>query len=175
MFLMFSSTLPIVFPVLRLDDGWIADGGLADNLPIRPLLKHGCTRIFVVHLNPTGKDTVDNKTFDVLTKDGLLEKLKWQERLEHLEDYFSRVQSATEMNGWSGLDYAMSGDPILDPNRKLTLTAEIIHIVPSRSLGSFVTGTLNFTGKKARWLMELGERDMDAALDELNRTTTSIR
>jgi hypothetical protein len=164
-FLALSSTLPLFFPVRRMGDSWIADGGLADNIPIRPLLDCGCTRIFVIHLDATGKDEVDGKSFDVLTREGLLEKLKWQKRLDRLVYYYPRVQPCVQRNGWGGLQEAMSRDPMLNLDQPMRLTAEVIHVVPSRPLGSFVTGTLNFTARKARWLMELGEQDMQCILD----------
>jgi hypothetical protein len=44
---------------------------------------------------------------------------------------------------------------------------EIIHLFPSEHLGNFATGTLNFTGKKASWLISLGEADMKHLLDEM--------
>jgi predicted acylesterase/phospholipase RssA len=171
--LMWSSTLPIVFPARRLNGAWIVDGGLADNLPIRPLLQHGCTRILVIHLNATGLDVVDGRSFNVLTKEGLLQKLEWQERLESLGKHYRRIEASIAPLGWGELNSALSGDPVLDPSRKIPLTAEVIHVVPSGPLGSFITGTLNFTGKNARWLMQLGERDMNEVLDELYRVTTA--
>jgi predicted acylesterase/phospholipase RssA len=169
-FLMYSATIPIAFPVSRLLDAWIADGGLADNLPIKALLGRGCTRIFVVHLDSEAKDKIDGRSFNVLTKEGLLQKLRWQERLKRLEHYYPRVKDLVEQNGWGVLTSALSGDPKLDPNREMPLDAEIIHVIPSRPLGSFLTGTLNFTGRKARWLMRLGEQDMEEVLQELYRS-----
>jgi hypothetical protein len=49
----------------------------------------------------------------------------------------------------------------------IAITSEIIHVVPSQDLGTFLTGTMNFTGRKARWLMELGDRDMTRVLETL--------
>jgi len=40
-----------------------------------------------------------------------------------------------------------------------------VHIVPSQSLGNFLTGTMNFSAGKARRLIELGEHDARLLLD----------
>jgi len=40
----------------------------------------------------------------------------------------------------------------------------VVHIVPSEPLGNFLTGTMNFNKRKARRLIELGERDAQKAL-----------
>jgi patatin-like phospholipase len=76
-----SVALPILFQAYRIRDWLHFDGALADRLPIRPLLDYGCQRIFVIHLDATGRDILDGRSFDVLTREGLVAKLKWQERL----------------------------------------------------------------------------------------------
>lgn len=159
-----SSALPLFFPVLQIDNLWITDGGTADNLPIKALLDMGCTRIFVIHLDHDGKDHIDGKAFDVLTKEGLLEKLKWQKRLERLDYYYPRIDNLIASHAADLITQLVGGDPVLKPDYKPELSAEVIHILPSLPLGNLLTGTLNFTSRKARWLIKLGECDMDAAL-----------
>lgn len=46
-----SSSIPILFSPVKIDDGWYVDGGLLDNLPVRPI-KNSCEKIIVVNLNP---------------------------------------------------------------------------------------------------------------------------
>ncbi len=158
-----SAALPILFTAVRIKKAWHFDGALADRLPIRPLLDYGCGRIFVIHLDATGRDILDGRTFNVLTREGLVAKLRWQARLQRLARGFTLAQDAA-VQQW-GLDTIAETDPALDMT---ALTSEIIHVVPSRDLGSFLTGTMNFTGRKARWLMELGDRDMTRILDALD-------
>jgi predicted acylesterase/phospholipase RssA len=173
-FLKLSSALPIVFPVMRLDGAWIADGGLADNVPIRPLLDGGCTRIFVIHLGANGSDTLNGQCFNLMTKEGLLAKLQQQKRLQRLEDYYLRTETFLDLDALNEIRDLAASDPLFNKDRKEYLTAEIIHVVPSASLGSFLTGTLNFTARKARWLMRLGRQDMAAVLDELHIGADSV-
>jgi hypothetical protein len=174
-FLKLSSALPIIFPVMRLDRAWIADGGLADNVPILPLLEGGCTRVFVIHLSGTGSDTSNDQRFNLMTKEGLLAKLLQQKRLQRLEDYYLRTKSFIDLDAWNEIRGLTASDPLFKKERKESLTADVIHVVPSVSLGSFLTGTLNFTARKARWLMRLGQQDMAAVLDELHIGADSIR
>lgn len=162
-----SSALPVFFPVLQIDNQWIADGGTADNLPIKALLDKGCTRIFVIHLDHDGRDHIDGKAFDVLTKEGLLEKLKWQERLERLDHYYPRMDDLIASHAADLITQLVGGDRVLKPDYKPELSADVINVLPSLPLGNLLTGTLNFTSRKARWLIELGECDMNAALADI--------
>lgn len=162
-----SSALPVLFPVVQIRDRWMADGGTADNLPIKALLDKGCTRIFVIHLDHRGRDCIDGKAFNVLTKEGLLEKLKWQERLERLAYYYPKINHLIKTHADNLITFMVKGDPVLEPDYKPELSAEVIHVLPSLPLGNLLTGTLNFTSRKARWLINLGERDMNAALADI--------
>ena len=49
-----------------------------------------------------------------------------------------------------------------DPN-----LPHIVPVVPSRSLGNFFTGTLNFSQRKAKKLIGAGENDMDRVIKDL--------
>ncbi|HEY8288127.1 MAG TPA: patatin-like phospholipase family protein [Acetobacteraceae bacterium] len=159
-----SAALPILFTPVRIKTTWHFDGALADRLPIRPLLDHGCGLIFVIHLDATGQDMLDGRHFNVLTRDGLVAKLEWQARLRRLARDFTPAHDAAVQQ--HGLDALAETRPTQDA---APLASEIIHVVPSRDLGSFLTGTMNFTGRKARWLIDLGERDMTEVLQALDR------
>ncbi|MFZ2109636.1 MAG: patatin-like phospholipase family protein [Roseiarcus sp.] len=158
-----SAALPILFEVFRIKNNWHFDGALADRLPIRPLLDYGCRRIFIIHLDATGRDVLDGRCFEVLTREGLVAKLEWQARLQRLaRDYTAAQDAAVQRSGLVALAQPSR------PRDKTALASEIIHVVPSRDLGTFLTGTMNFTGRKARWLIELGDRDMTRILDALD-------
>ena len=51
--LLASSALPLVFDQIEIDGDLYLDGGLGDNVPIKPLYDLGCDLIFVIHLNRT--------------------------------------------------------------------------------------------------------------------------
>ncbi len=54
-----------------------------------------------------------------------------------------------------------------DPVPKDWPLPRIVEIFPSRTLGGFLTGTLNFSARKAKALMEQGRSDTDAVLQSL--------
>lgn len=49
--LLASSAIPLVFKPVKIDGQYYIDGGVLDNLPIRPVYQLGCNLIFVVHLS----------------------------------------------------------------------------------------------------------------------------
>ena len=48
-----SCSIPIIFPAVSSDHKKYYDGGVFDNIPIRPLIDAGCDEIIIVHLNKT--------------------------------------------------------------------------------------------------------------------------
>lgn len=50
-----SSSIPILFNPVKIDGEKYVDGGLLDNLPIRPI-RSKCKLLIGVHVNPTGED-----------------------------------------------------------------------------------------------------------------------
>jgi NTE family protein len=47
-----SCCVPMVFEPVRIDEAYLVDGGMLNNLPVEPLVNH-CDRIIGVHVNPT--------------------------------------------------------------------------------------------------------------------------
>jgi len=46
-----SCSIPIVFPPVRLNDREYYDGGVYDNVPVKPLVDSGCDTVIVIHLH----------------------------------------------------------------------------------------------------------------------------
>lgn len=46
-----SCSIPIFFPPVTLDDHKYYDGGVFDNVPIKPLVDNGCDEIIILHLH----------------------------------------------------------------------------------------------------------------------------
>ncbi len=46
-----SCSIPFVFPSVNLDGKQVFDGGLFDNIPVKPLIDAGCDTIIVIHLH----------------------------------------------------------------------------------------------------------------------------
>ena len=47
-----SCAIPIVFPEVKYRDTFLMDGGVYDNSPMWPLIKEGCTKIYILHAHP---------------------------------------------------------------------------------------------------------------------------
>ncbi len=50
--LLASTALPIVYDAVKIGDNYYRDGGLFDNMPMRPLLEDGLKHLILVKLNP---------------------------------------------------------------------------------------------------------------------------
>lgn len=48
-----SCSIPVIFPAVKNQDKKYYDGGVFDNIPIKPLMAHGCDEIIIIHLNRT--------------------------------------------------------------------------------------------------------------------------
>ena len=49
--LLASCSIPVVFPAVSLANREYYDGGVYDNVPVKPLVEAGCDLIFVIHLH----------------------------------------------------------------------------------------------------------------------------
>ncbi|MBV8271450.1 MAG: hypothetical protein JO067_04185, partial [Cupriavidus sp.] len=161
-----SAAIPFgVFPLRRIGNSGYVDGGVADNVPIQPLIDAGCTRIIVVHLNRdaecdgwrlTDPDDLwahlgalrELRRLAALGRDRTFEGLVHEVRLREAS---SPDQERQERSAHVTLDYGRS-------------TVDFVHVVPTESLGTFLSGTMNFSAKNARRLIELGEQDAQRVL-----------
>ncbi len=48
-----SCSIPVIFPAVKNQHKKYYDGGVFDNIPIKPLIAHGCDEIIIIHLNRT--------------------------------------------------------------------------------------------------------------------------
>ncbi len=91
-----SSSIPILFSPVEIDGQLYVDGGLLDNLPIRPL-KNNCEKIIAINIMPIGKiKEVDNlieiaaRTFQLSVSRNMMDVKKECDlyiQPEGLEDY----------------------------------------------------------------------------------------
>jgi predicted acylesterase/phospholipase RssA len=162
-----SAAIPFgVFPLRRIGRSGYVDGGVADNVPIQPLIDAGCTRIIVIHLNPRG----DCDGWRLTNPDDLWARLGELRELRRLaglgrDRTFEDLTYEAQLRERLSSDLrrqARSADVRLDYGRA---DVTFVHIVPSQSLGNFLTGTMNFSAGKARRLIELGEHDARLLLD----------
>ena len=161
--LLASAALPLgIFPAIHVDSKEYVDGGMADNLPIFPLMTlEQCSEVVVVALRPTQEDSL-------LTR--------WQDIDRSLRRRALSVEQATELYYWEL--YRRGGDlyeakyeaphyepPVILPLRSPESWPEqTVLIAPKRSLGTFLTGTMHFRARYAKRLLQQGYEDAIAAI-----------
>jgi NTE family protein len=62
-----SSSIPVVFAPVKMGNSVYVDGGLFDNLPVKPLLGK-CEKIIAVHINPIHSESNFNNLFKIATR-----------------------------------------------------------------------------------------------------------
>jgi predicted acylesterase/phospholipase RssA len=149
-----SAAIPFgIFPAVVLENETYIDGGLADNMPLLPVLQfHNCDEIYVVRLRPD--------------RDGVLiqnwESVDRRLRVACMDQGTCKTlyrNAMTTRKARSTVDEIIH-PPENVPYRRLPLMASRIVVVsPRKSLGSFLSGTMNFSGRYARRLLDCGYRD----------------
>lgn len=165
-----SMALPFgIFPRIEILGQRYMDGGVADNIPIYPVLLDQCKVIYVVHLSPKPHYGDLN-----LLSDEQLERA--MNLIDHRRQstgeppVYGRnwFQRRLEM-GLAMKEMLLSPDEILaklkaDFNRPGDGHVKIVHIVPQQRLGRGLSGTLFFNYTKTERLMKLGYEDAKATL-----------
>jgi predicted acylesterase/phospholipase RssA len=153
-----SSSLPYgIFPLRSLTEIGRMDGGLADNMPVLPLIDVGCDIIVVIHLSHTGKYGKE----DISTAEGMNQRISLLRRDIALADESQKsFDSYIKKYGETINGITVPRDTANRPPEAIAQSLpNILHIVPSMSIGGFITGTLNFSARKARKLITLGYED----------------
>lgn len=133
----------------ELDNKLHVDGGIVDNCPILPLIESDhFDEIFIVLLS--GK----KKELSTLLRENKLQ----QEELKELVRLIDLARF--KKNHYAGPQYQRTNNPpVIVPYRNIQLPARIHLFFPKQNLGGWFAGTLNFSGKYAIRLMEMGYQD----------------
>ena len=59
--LLASSAIPLIYPAEEIDGDYYIDGGVSDNVPLKPLYRNGCNFFLVVHLS---RDSIIKEHYD---------------------------------------------------------------------------------------------------------------
>ena len=185
---MASSALPLIFPAVELDDGWYGDGGIRLSAPLSPALHLGADRILALstRYSRTTQEaeasaiksypppaqiagSLLNAIFlDVLDQDVA--------RLERLNDVVRRLPE-DERQGLKPVDITVLR-PSQDLGRLVTQYEDKLPKVLRRmlrGLGSHETESpdflslLMFQPDYIARLMEIGERDAEANIENISR------
>jgi predicted acylesterase/phospholipase RssA len=157
--LLASAALPLgIFPPIHFDSKEYVDGGIADNLPIFPLVTlEQCSEVVVVALRPTRENSL-------LTH--------WQGIDRSLRRRALSMKQAEELY-YAELDRRggnRNEAPQYEPPVTLRLRSpeswpeQTVLIAPKRSLGTFLTGTMHFRARYAKRLLQQGYEDAITAI-----------
>ncbi len=156
-FLLASAALPFgIVPNIRINEKKYIDGGIIDNTPIYPLIDENLDEVIIIRLN------VDN-----LNNDMLIEKWKKINRLIRLSRF--RIPHLGNVR-YNNLEYQNDNNPpriipLKDPNK---WPERVLILQPKESLGNILTGTLNFSSKYTKRLIDLGYNDAIEFINDNN-------
>lgn len=185
---MASSALPLLFPAVSLAGSWHGDGGIRLAAPLSPALHLGADRILAVSTRyERSREEIDARSIDgypppahiagQLMNAIFLDVLDQDARRLRRLDRLVRKLPEGERAGLRPVELA-----VLRPSEDLgRLSADFEPRLPkgfrflTRGLGTRETRSpdflslLMFQGDYVRRLVEIGERDVEARLDELDR------
>ncbi len=148
-----SAALPFgVFPSVQHHGVEYIDGGIADNLPVYPLVEsEKCDELIVIRVRPHADGDVHRY---------------WQrvDRCLRLADVpMSKCrcmyEEAMKKGRTSRLIDERIDPPVNFPYNDFPRTVQVDVVAPDQSLGRFLSGTMNFRRKYARKLLRLGYQD----------------
>jgi predicted acylesterase/phospholipase RssA len=146
-----SAGLPEVFPRRVVSGVPVVDGGVADNTPFRPVLDADGFVVVYLQSHADKKELMRVET----------------ERVRRIVDQSGAVsdtQAAMTAGIWAMAKQEGWVEEVL--RSESDVARPLLSIVPSRSLGGLLAGTMNFSACKARQLMWLGYWDTLGALEE---------
>jgi len=178
-----SAALPEIFPVRSIRGLYFVDGAVVDNTPIIPVLRNDPDIIYSIYLKRAAygirvsKDLEEDRLFKIAEAMARADQLRDDTAAKEIQKKW--ISSRT----WFGMKLQRNGAeppfanpfPDRDPNNPTLLPQTTKHlrditfvpIVPSEAIDRWprlLTGVLNFSPKKARWLVGLGYRDMLVAI-----------
>jgi predicted acylesterase/phospholipase RssA len=158
---MASAALPFgIVPSIAVCGRTCVDGGVADNTPVFPFMNDdSIDEIYVVLLEPV-QHLKDVRALIGATREA------WSRRDRDLR--VAAFEHPSPIWKDEPRPYRVREQPPKHiPLRPLNHLPEIKVFSPERSLGSTLSGTLNFDGKYAERLIERGLRETEAALDRI--------
>jgi NTE family protein len=183
---MASAALPIFFPAVRLGDAWYGDGGVRLSTPLVPAIRLGATRILAVspHYHPTLAEAERPKISGYPPPAQILGHLMDSIFLDVLDEDVRRLESLNRLLAMLPPEERQALRHIeirvLRPSQDLgELASAYEPELPSgfrylvRSLGTRETDTSDFLSMLMFQpdfllrLIELGEEDAEARLDEI--------
>jgi hypothetical protein len=136
---------PLVFSTVAIDGRRSPDGGLADNVPIFPLINVHCEKIYVVHLRPDPQVRIPRF-------------LGCAHSLHKPDELILSLWDIDFMRRKAGLP----GCELLFDHG--WLSTKFVHIYPEKRLGFPILSTIFFSPKSSQRLIDMGYRDASEIL-----------
>jgi hypothetical protein len=157
-----SAALPFgIVPPIRIGDAVYVDGGIADNCPVYQFFDNeDIDEVFVVLLEPARDQQ------EALVRAGATPEA-WS-KLDHRIRVFQHPIPRNQRTWRGKLDLPIAGrnqPPAVVPYRTPQKTPRVRCFYPTSSLGSFLSGTMNFDSRYAVDLIAKGLADTRAAFD----------
>jgi hypothetical protein len=149
-----SAGLPEVFPRRVVSGVPVVDGGVADNTPIQPVLDADGFVVIYLHSHPDKRNLIET------------ESVRVHEILDQLPPMSEKDAACAAALWLVGQEGVEGGDKATEDEAEQRVAKPILAIVPSQNLGNLLTGTMNFSARKARRLMWLGYWDTLGTLEE---------
>jgi hypothetical protein len=164
-----SASIPVVFQSRKTGEGMLSfDGGVVENVPLNKALEFNCDYVVVIYLEANRELPAQILTqIPKLRRALALQTLPLATAHKMYLDWLATVRMRANLDKGSLFhewDLPQTLDNVICPIEPLTGLPSLIHVVPTKSLGNFVTGTLNFFSWKSRNLIQLGRRDMISTL-----------
>lgn len=186
--IMASASLPMVFPAIRLGKHWFGDGGIRLSAPLSPALHLGATRMLAIstHYAKSVSEADEPQIAGYPPPAQILGQLMDAIFLDVMDEDTVRLQRSNEFlldlspelrHGYRPVDFA-----VIRPSEDIgKLAAEYEPQLPrtfrflTRSLGTRETSNADFMSlfmfvpEYLERLMEIGENDANARIEEIKR------
>jgi NTE family protein len=185
---MASAAIPLFFPAIKLADGWHGDGGVRQTAPMSPALHLGARRILASSPRRSRADVsasdVDGELYPPPAQIlGILMNAVFLDNIDHDADAMTRVNTLLEGLPESKRHSLVETDlVVIRPSADLgRIAGEFERKLPfafryltrgwgtKRSRASDSLAMLLFESDYTRRLIEIGERDGEARLDDVSR------
>jgi len=129
------------------------DGGLADNLPVFPLVSiEQCDELFVIRLRPHQEGDLE-KSWQIIDRKFRVADIPDGQRREMYYEALKRRRGSTSID-------EQFQPPIVVRYRKcVNWPKKIAVIAPQKKLGNFLSGTINFRSSYTKRLIKMGYHD----------------
>ena len=163
-----SASIPYLMPTYDKNEERFIDGGFVDNLPVYKAMEFNCDCLITINLSENFSIKKIEDWMPRMRRAFYISKLSLKEQHMLYINWLKKKLNVEEIDGnnrfWYRNKLPQTQTNEIVKEEKNESSPKIILVQPSKKLGGWIRGTLNFNRMKARYLINLGERDMNNAL-----------